>query len=73
MEKLGGDAARRIARLVRHSELRAELDPAGLPRSLRAVIDFGQRPPDELRDVLGPYATPRLEITLAVAPASSTR
>lgn len=69
--KLDGDRGRRLQRLVRHSDFTAELDPAGLPRNLRAVVDFGRDLPAELRSALGPYASPRLEVTLAVEPAST--
>jgi len=66
---LDGDSARRLGRLVRQSEFVAELDRRDLPRDLRAVVDFGGRLPDELRAALGPYASPRLEVTVAVQPA----
>jgi hypothetical protein len=69
VDELDGDRGRRLQRLVRHSDFTAELDPAGLPRSLRAVVDFGRDLPAELRRALGPYASPRLEVTLAVEPA----
>lgn len=68
-EELAGDAARRVRRLVRHSEFTAEVDRAGLPRNLRAVVEFGGDLPPELRAALGPYASPRLEVTLSVGPA----
>lgn len=67
-DTLDGDSARRLQRLVRSSEFTAELDRAGLPRNLRAVVDFGRDLPPELRAALGPYASPRLEVTLAVQP-----
>jgi hypothetical protein len=31
-------------------------------------VDFGRDLPPELRAALGPYASPRLEVTLAVQP-----
>jgi len=66
---LDGDGGRRLQRLVRHSDFTAELDRADLPRTLRAVVEFDRELPAELRAALGPYASPRLEITLAVEPA----
>ena len=64
--RLDRDSARRLQRLVRNSEFTAELDRAGLPRTLRAVVDFGRDLPAELRTALGSYASPRFEVTLAV-------
>ncbi|HKY75280.1 MAG TPA: hypothetical protein VJS45_04010 [Acidimicrobiia bacterium] len=69
VDKLDGEGGRRLQRLVRHSEFTAELDPAGLPRNMRALVDFGRDVPAELRSALGPYASPRLEVTLSVEPA----
>jgi hypothetical protein len=69
-ETLDAGSARRLQRLVRSSEFTAELDRAGLPRNLRAVVDFGRELPAELRAALGPYASPRLEVTLAVEPTA---
>ena len=66
---LDSDSARRLGKLVRQSEFAAELDPGHLPRDLRAVVDFGGQLPAELRTALGPYASPRLEVTLTVRPA----
>jgi hypothetical protein len=66
---LDSDSARRLGKLVRRSEFVAELDAGHLPRDLRAVVDFGGQLPDALRSALGPYASPRLEVTLAVRPA----
>ena len=69
VDALDRDGARRLQRLVRHSDFTAELDRAGFPRNLQAVVDFGREVPAELRAALGPYASPRLEVTLAVEPA----
>ena len=66
---LDRDSASRIARLVRHSEFRAELDRTDLPRRLHAVVDFGRELPAALRQSLGPYASPRLEVNLEMQPA----
>lgn len=64
--ELDADAAERLGRLARSSELAVELGADDLPRSLRAVVDFGGRVPDELRQALGPFAAARLQIELAV-------
>ena len=69
-EELDDESAGRLQRLVRSSEFTAELDRAGLPRNLRALVDFGRDLPPELRAALGPYASPRLEVTLAVEPTA---
>jgi hypothetical protein len=66
---LDGESSERLGRLVRQSEFTAELDRSDLPRSLRAVVDFGLEPTAELKDALGAYAAPRLEVSLAVDPA----
>ena len=63
---LGGDAARRLARLARSSRVAVEVAEDDLPRSVKATVDFGARVPDELRTALGPYAAPRLELTLTL-------
>ena len=67
-ESLDGDRARRLDRLARKSEFTAEPDANNLPRQLRAVLDFGPELPADLRAALGPYAAPRLEVSLSVAP-----
>lgn len=64
--ELDGDAARRLDGLARSSEVVVELADDDLPRSLRAVVDFGGRVPDELREALGRYASARLELTLSL-------
>lgn len=63
---LSGDAARRLAGLARSSRVEVEVAEDDLPRSVKAVVDFGARVPDELRTALGPYAAPRLELTLTL-------
>ncbi|HET9769757.1 MAG TPA: hypothetical protein VFS16_02620 [Acidimicrobiia bacterium] len=73
VDALDGDSSERIRGLVRHSEFTAELDRGDLPRSLRAVVDFGLRPAAELKSALGAYAAPRLEVSLAVEPAAGPR
>ena len=45
--ELDDEAAERIGKLARSSELSAELGPDDLPRSLRVVVDFGAQGPDE--------------------------
>ena len=67
-KSLDGDRARRLDRLARQSEFTAELDHNDLPRQLRATLDFGPEMPAELRAALGPYASPRLEVSLSVQP-----
>jgi hypothetical protein len=65
-EPLDDEAAERLQRLVESSELVAELGTDDLPRSLRVVVDFAGRVPDDLREALGAYASPRLELTLSL-------
>lgn len=60
--------ARRLDRLTRKSEFTADLGRDHLPRRLQAVLDFGRELPAELRAALGPYASPRLEVSLSVEP-----
>lgn len=67
-ESLDGERSRHLDRLARQSGFTAELDQNGLPRQLRAVLDFGPALPAELRSALGPYASPRLEVSLSVQP-----
>lgn len=67
-KSLDGDAARRLERLARNSDFTAELDRENLPRQLHAVLDFGPELPPELRAALGPYASPRFEVSLSVVP-----
>jgi hypothetical protein len=68
-KSLDGDRARRLDRLARKSQFTAELDRDHLPRRLRAILDFGPELPADLRAALGPYASPRLEVSLTVEPA----
>ena len=63
---LDGDAAARLDRLARSSEVVVEVAEDDLPRSIKAVVDFGARVPDELREALGPYAAARIELTLTL-------
>ena len=65
-QRLDAAAAERLSALARASQVVVELGADDLPRSLRAVVDFGGRVPDELREALGPYASPRMELTLAL-------
>lgn len=60
------DAARRLRRQVRHSKIVVELGKDDLPRALHATVDFGGDVSPELRDALGPYASTRIELTLAM-------
>lgn len=66
-EGLDADAAARLERLVRSSEVTVEIAEDGLPRSVRAVVDFGRDVPVELVEALGPFASAHLELTLALA------
>ena len=63
-----GDAADRLERLVRASEVVVEVGGDDLPRSVRALVDFGGSVPDDLRRALGPYASPRFELTVSLSP-----
>lgn len=65
-EVLDDEAAERLQRLVESSELVAELGADDLPRALRVVVDFAGRVPEDLREALGAYASPRLELTLSL-------
>ncbi|HVE45541.1 MAG TPA: hypothetical protein VNA57_02175 [Acidimicrobiales bacterium] len=65
-KELDSAAAGRLQRLARSSELTVELGADDLPRSLKAVVDFGDSVPEELRQTLGQYASVRLELTLAL-------
>lgn len=64
--RLDADGARRLSDLAAAREVVVELGADDLPRSLRAVVDFAGRVPDELREALGAYASPRLELTLSL-------
>ena len=63
---LDREAARRLDGLARSSEVVVELAEDDLPRNLRAVVDFGGRVPDELRQALGRYASARIQLTLSL-------
>ena len=63
---LDGEAARRLQKMARSTELSVEVGPDDLPRRLAAVVDFGGQVPEDLREALGPYASARLELTLAM-------
>lgn len=65
-EPLDDEAAQRLDRLARASEATVELGDDDLPRSVRAVVDFGGTVPDDLRRALGQYAAARLELTVAL-------
>lgn len=65
-DRLDGDAARRLGRLARSSRVVVEVAADDLPRSVRAVVDFGGRVPEALRQALGPYAAARLELTVSL-------
>lgn len=66
--RLDDEATERLQGLARSSRLTAELGPDDLPRSLRTVVDFAGRVPEELRQALGPYAAARIELTLSLEP-----
>jgi len=61
-------AAERLAGLVRSSEIEVVIGDDDLPRSVDASLDFGSDVPDELVDVLGPYAAARLHLLVELAP-----
>lgn len=67
---LDDEAAQRLQGLARSSSAEVELGDDDLPRAATFVVDFGGEVPEELREALGPYASARLELTLAVAPLS---
>jgi hypothetical protein len=66
VEPLDGDAAERLEGLVQSSEAEVVVGDDGLPQSLRMVVDFGSEVPPELQEALGPYASARLELTMAL-------
>ena len=66
-EPLEGDAAERLERVARSSEVVVEIGDDDLPRTVRAVLDFGATVPDGLRRALGPYASARMELTVSLA------
>lgn len=61
---LDDEAGEQLNRLVRSSDIVLELGPDDLPRSLVATIDFGTDVPADLEELLGPYASTRLVLTL---------
>ena len=63
---LEGDAAERLAALAQSSEAEIVLGDDDLPSSIRIVVDFGSEVPPELQDALGPYASARLELSVAL-------
>ena len=65
---LDGDAATRLAKLVRSSEIEVVVGDDDLPRSVDAVLDFGADVPEELTDALGPYAAAQLRLTVTLEP-----
>lgn len=68
LSTLDGAAAERLRKLVRASSIRiVTTQETRELRSLRAVIDFGTRAPEELRRTLGRYADARIEVTLSMA------
>jgi hypothetical protein len=64
---LDGDAAERLAGLVRSSDIEVVIGEDDLPRSVDATIDFGAEVPDELTEALGPYAAARLHLVVELA------
>ena len=68
---LDGDAAARLQKLVRSSDIRIVTTAKGHQlRSLRALVNFGTKAPEELRRTLGKYAEAKIEVTLTVAKSS---
>ena len=65
---LDEDGAKRLASLVRSSEIEVVVGDDDLPRSVEAVLDFGSDVPDELTDALGPYAAARLRLSVTLEP-----
>lgn len=65
-DDLDGDAAESLRRQVRHSEMVVETGADDLPRSVRATVDFGGDLPPKLAEVLGPYASTRILLTLGI-------
>jgi hypothetical protein len=65
---LEGDAAERLAGLVRSSEIEVVIGDDDVPRSVEAVLDFGADVPDELTEALGPYAAAQLRLTVTLEP-----
>ena len=63
---LDGDAAERLDALAQSSSAEVVLGEDDLPSSIHLVIDFGGEVPEELREALGPYASARLELTVAL-------
>ena len=65
---LDGDAAERLADLVRSSAIEVVIGDDDLPRSVDATLDFGADVPEELVDALGPYAAAQLRMLVQLAP-----
>ncbi|HYD10473.1 MAG TPA: hypothetical protein VEA78_10250 [Acidimicrobiales bacterium] len=57
-----GDAADRLRELVRESSAEVVVGDDDLPRTIDLTVDFGGEVPDELVDVLGPYAAATLTL-----------
>lgn len=66
---LEGDAAERLAKLVRSSEIEVVIGADDVPRSVDATLDFGTDVPDELEDALGPYAAAQMRLAVTLMPA----
>lgn len=61
---LDGDAAERLAGLVQSSRIEVVVGADDLPSSVDATLDFGATVPDELTEVLGPYAAAQLRLVV---------
>jgi hypothetical protein len=64
-DDLDGDAEH-LRRQVQHSEMVVEIGADDLPRSVQATVDFGDDLPPKLAEVLGPYASTRIHLTLSI-------
>ncbi len=65
-DDLDGDAAENLRRQVKRSEMVVEIGADDLPRSVQATVDFGDDLPPKLTEVLGPYASTRIHLTLSI-------
>jgi hypothetical protein len=65
---LDGDAADRLAELVRSSEIEVVIGADDVPRKVDATLDFGAAVPAELEDALGPYAAAQLRLVVNLDP-----
>jgi hypothetical protein len=65
---LDGDAADRLAKLVRSSDIEVVIGADDVPRSVDATLDFGADVPAELEDALGPYAAAKLRLVVSLEP-----